>query len=190
MIPVPPLGQAGESSPHRVTMQASASIRPPGRVTPSAISEAAIIASPSDLISIVPPMPVVDGATATAPDGSAFRLDRDDLFGWILSRDAGDGWQRQYSFTLNPVWESDLLMGNHWCSTAPASRFTSSRIVSVVLPKGYASLNGADYRRRSGGEETRAEITDPRVYRLRLSMLFGIDLSADEVAALGVFAGG
>ena len=38
-----------------------------------------------------------------------------------------------------------------------------------------------------GGEETRAEITDPRVYRLRLSMLFGIDLSPEEVAALGVF---
>ncbi|RZM22991.1 MAG: acetyltransferase, partial [Sphingomonas sp.] len=32
-------------------------------------------------------------------------------------------------------------------------------------------------------------ITDPRVYRLRLSMMFGITLSAEEVAALGVIAG-
>ena len=78
-------------------------------------------------------------------------------------------------------------MGNHWCATAPASRFTHAPIVSVVLPKGFASLNGAAYRRRNGEDETIAEITDPRVYRMRLSLLFGIDFTAEEVAALGLF---
>jgi N-hydroxyarylamine O-acetyltransferase len=130
-----------------------------------------------------PPMPLVDGATATGPDGATSRLQRDEAFGWMLSRDA----QPQYSFTLDPVWESDLLMGNHWCSTAPASRFTQAPIVSVVLPKGFASLTGVSYRRRSGGEESVSEIIDRRVYRLRLSMLFGIDLTPEDVDALGVF---
>ena len=32
-----------------------------------------------------------------------------------------------------------------------------------------------------------AELTDPRVYRLRLALLFGLQLSADEVAGLGLF---
>jgi len=31
------------------------------------------------------------------------------------------------------------------------------------------------------------EITDPRVYRMRLSLMFGIDLTAEDVAALGLF---
>lgn len=145
------------------------------------------IADPGFGGSYTPPMPVADGGIATAPDGSVFRLERDEAHGWMLSRDAGGGFQRQYSFTLDDVWASDLLMGNHWCATAPASRFTYSRIVSVVLPKGFASLSGNVYRRRTGDEETIAEITDPRVYRLRLSMMFGIDLSMEEVAALGVF---
>ena len=140
--------------------------------------------------SYTPPMPLVDGATAAAPDGSTFRLARDETFGWILTRDSDGDLQRQYSFTLDQVWDSDLLMSNHWCATAPASRFTHAPIVSVVLPKGFASLNGAAYRRRNGGDETVAEITDRRVYRLRLSMLFGIDLTPEEVEALGVFASG
>lgn len=141
--------------------------------------------------SFTPPMPLSDGAIATAPDTAFFRLDRDEVHGWVLSRNAGGEtggvFQRQYSFTLNPAWESDLLMGNHWCATAPASRFTQSRIVSVVLPKGFASLTGNVYRRRAGDEETIAEITDPRVYRLRLSMMFGIDLSVEEISAFEAF---
>ncbi|WP_260597498.1 arylamine N-acetyltransferase family protein [Sphingomonas endolithica] len=146
------------------------------------------IADPGFGGSYTPPMPLVDGATAMAPDGAAFRLDADPVYGWMLSRDGGQGWQRQYSFTLAQVWDADLAMGNHWCATAPVSRFTKSNIVSIVLPNGFASLQDRDYKRRNGSDETSAEITDPRVYKLRLSMMFGIDLGAEEIAALGVFA--
>ncbi|MEN2786022.1 arylamine N-acetyltransferase [Sphingomonas qilianensis] len=145
------------------------------------------IADPGFGGSYTPPMPLLDGATAVAPDGATFRLEADAVYGWMLSRDAGEGWQRQYSFTLAEVWDADLQIGNHWCATAPASRFTQSAIVSIVLPGGFASLNGNAYRRRNGADEASAEISDPRVYKLRLSMLFGIDLSADAVAALRVF---
>ena len=145
------------------------------------------IADPGFGGSYTPPMPLVDGATLVAPDGATFRLAADETHGWMLSRDAGEGWQRQYSFTLAAVWDADLQMGNHWCATAPASRFTHSRIVSIVLPNGFASLNGLSYHRRNGADEAAAEISDPRVYKLRLSMLFGIDLSAEEVTRLGLF---
>ena len=56
-----------------------------------------------------------------------------------------------------------------------------------MLPAGFASLTDRDYRRSTSSEDMSATIDDPRVYRLRLSLMFGIDLSADEVAALGLF---
>lgn len=147
--------------------------------------------------SYAPPMPLTEGAEAEAPDGARYRLSRDAIHGWMLMRDGhagttdgrggGAGFQPQYSFTTAHVWPSDLAMGNHWSATAPGTRFTTLRVVSIVLPRGFATLTDRSYRRRSGDEETAAEITDPRVYRMRLGMMFGIELTADEVAALGLF---
>ena len=144
-----------------------------------------------------PPMPLADGETASAPDGAIFRLMRDPLYGWMLERDGhpgttdgrgtGEGWQPQYSFTLDPVFTADLVLSNYWTSTAPGTRFLTLRVVSIALPLGFASLTDRSYRRRNGDKEASGEIEDARVYRLRLSMLFGIDLSADEVAQLGLF---
>jgi N-hydroxyarylamine O-acetyltransferase len=140
---------------------------------------------------------LAEGAEVYAPDGGRFRLVRDKTHGWMLSRDghpattdgrgAGPGFQPQYSFTLAQVWDADLAVGNHWSSTAPDSRFTQLRLVNMVLPSGLASLTDRRYHRRAGEDETIAEITDPRVYRMRLGMMFGIDLTAEEVGALGLF---
>jgi N-hydroxyarylamine O-acetyltransferase len=147
--------------------------------------------------SYAPPMPLADGETAAAPDGALYRLMRDPLHGWMLERDGhpgttdgrgtGEGWQPQYSFTLEAVFTADLILSNHWTSTAPGTRFLTVRIASIVLPQGFASLNDKAYRRRNGDKEASAELSDPRVYRMRLSLLFGIDLSADDVVALGLF---
>jgi N-hydroxyarylamine O-acetyltransferase len=141
--------------------------------------------------SYVPPLPMIDGAEAIAPDGARFRL-KSDSAGWLLLRDgdpaltdgrgAGEGWQPQYSFLGDTAPAADLAMGNHWSYAAPLSRFTRHRIVSIVLPHGFATLTDRSYRRKAGGTATQDTITDPRVYRMRLSMMFGIDLSADEVA--------
>lgn len=147
--------------------------------------------------SYAPPMTLADGATADAPDGARFRLARDPLHGWMLERHgdpattdgrgAGHGWQAQYSFTLEPVFPADLMLSNHWTSTAPDSRFRMRCIVSQVLPRGFASLTDRSYRRRNGDNEAGGEIDSARAYRVRLSMLFGIDLAEEEVARLGLF---
>jgi len=144
-----------------------------------------------------PPMPLVDGETAPAPDGAQFRLMRDPLHGWMLERNGdpattdgrgpGEGWVPQFSFTLDPVFAADLILSNYWTSNAPESRFTKLRIVSGILPHGFASLTDRQYRRRNGEQEASGEIEDPRVYRMRLSLLFGIDLSVEEIAQLGLF---
>ena len=155
------------------------------------------IADPGFGGSYAPPMPLSEGAAVAAADGARFTLERGDEFGWMLTRDGdpattdgrgtGDTVQRQYSFTTAPVWDADLAMGAHWASTLPGKRLFDQTIVSIVLPHGFASLTGRSYRRKAGATLSEAEITDPRVYRMRLSMMFGIDLSADDVAGLGVF---
>ena len=144
--------------------------------------------------SYAPPLPLVDGARGEAPDGACFRLEATGDGGWMLWRDGpaattdgrgtGPGWQRQYGFTLSEVFASDLAMGSHWAATAPATRFTTHRIVSIVLPHGFASLTDRFYRRRAGETATEGQITDPRVYRMRLSMMFGIDLPRPETDRL------
>ena len=158
------------------------------------------IADPGFGGSYAPPMPLADGAEAVAPDGARFLLRRDDTHGWMLLRDGeagttdgrgvGPGWRAQYGFTTGPVWDADLAMGNWWASTAPASRFRQLAVASIVLPSGFASLTDRSYRRQAGAERSAGEITDPRVYRMRMSLMFGIDLSADEVAGLGLFPAG
>ncbi len=147
--------------------------------------------------SYAPPMPLVDGAEAVAPDGARFRLLADPVLGWMLLRDGdaattdgrggGQGFQPQYSFETTRVWDADLALSNHWTATAPESRFRRVRVVSIVLPHGLATLTDRQYRRRAGAEGSEGEITDPRVYRMRLSMMFGIDLSVERVAELGLF---
>jgi N-hydroxyarylamine O-acetyltransferase len=145
--------------------------------------------------SYCPPMPLTEGAEAESPDGATHRLSVDER-GWVLSRDGhtaatdgrgGSGWVEQYSFTLAEVAQADLAMSNYWTANAPNTRFVDLVVVSIALPNGFASLTDRAYRRYANGEETSAVIDDPRVYRMRLGMMFGIDLSADEVGNLGLF---
>ncbi len=153
------------------------------------------IADPGFGGSYAPPMPLVDGAQATATDGARFVL-RAATDGWLLLRDGdpgttdgrggGAGWRPQYRFTLGEVSEADLASGNAWTSTDPDSRFVRHRIVSIVLPHGFARLTDRHYRRQVGAAVSEAEITDPRVYRLRLSLMFGIDLTAEQVVRLAL----
>lgn len=148
--------------------------------------------------SYAPPMPLEDGATATSPDGAEHRLRRDPDHGWMLERkgDAAttdgrgaglEGWLPQYSFTAAPAWPADLLLANHWTATVPTSRFVQHRIVSLVLPAGFATLTDTRYSRRNGSEHVEAEIASAKAYRLRLNFVFGIDLDQAEVDALGLY---
>lgn len=149
--------------------------------------------------SYAPPLPLVDGAAADAPDGARHRLESDADHGWMLLREgpainadgrgAGEGFRRQYSFTTDPVWPADLAQANHWTATAPGTRFTTHAIASIVLPHGFASLVDRAYRRRAGAEEASSTIDDPRVYRMRLGLMFGIELSKEDVATIGLFDG-
>jgi len=137
--------------------------------------------------SFVPPLPLADGAEAATDDGARHRLTIDPDHGWMLERDGGEGWQRQYSFTLDPAWPADLDMANHFTATRPGTRFTSLRIASAPTPAGYVSLiDRVLTTSRMGRSETR-EIADAEDYRRVLAETLGLALSAEEIEGLGLF---
>lgn len=149
--------------------------------------------------SYAPPLPLIDGAQASAPDGSLHRLRRQigGLDGdWLLERavpDAGAGetlaWQAQYSFEIAEVASDDLEQVNHWTSTRPGTRFTSLHIASIALEDGFAALTQHSLSLTRGGVTQTHELADPASWRDALAEHFTIELSEDEVARLPLFAG-
>jgi N-hydroxyarylamine O-acetyltransferase len=148
--------------------------------------------------SYTPPMLLAEEPELITTDGMHHRLRRDVDHGWMLERHGDatltdgrgadhEGWLPQYSFTLAPVAPADLILANHWTSTAPGTRFTTLRVASIALPNGFASLTDRHYSRRNIDQATSGEIESAKVYRMRLSLMFGIDLTVEEVSALGLF---
>ncbi len=134
-----------------------------------------------------PPMPLI--ADRIVEDGDVrHRLRRDAEHGWMLERDGGDGWARQFSFTLDVVHDADIAIANYWSATAPDSRFTAEPVLNRILPDGDVSLTGRRLTKRKAGGGTQREIADAAAYRATLADSFGIALSEAEVAALPFFA--
>lgn len=149
----------------------------------------------------LPAIPLVDGATATSPDGASHRLRRTAAPAgeWLLERagpsGATDGraqphedWQPQYSFDLHPVAPDDLEQANHWTATRPATRFTTLHIASIVLPGGFASMVDRTLTVHADGEKSMREIVDAADYAQTLRSLFRLDFSDEDAAALPLFA--
>ncbi|MFC3099757.1 arylamine N-acetyltransferase family protein [Altererythrobacter lauratis] len=151
--------------------------------------------------SFVPPLPLVDGASAQTGDGARHRLRRagEPHGEWLLER-AGprtttDGraqetaeWQAQYSFDLAPVMPMDLEQANHWTATWPASRFRAGLVVSRVLPAGFAALTGCSLSIGGPDGAERRELADAAEVQSALAMHFGLNLPLGEVEKLGLFA--
>jgi N-hydroxyarylamine O-acetyltransferase len=134
-----------------------------------------------------PVLPLAEAGPVATEDGVRHRLRPDSEHGRMLERDAGSGWTRQYSFTLDPVWPADLEQANHFTATRPGTRFTTLRLVSQARPGGYASLIGRTLTVSGEGRSEVREIAGPADYRATLADAFGLALDGDEVAALGLF---
>lgn len=153
--------------------------------------------------SMVPPLPLIDGAEAITPDGARHRLRRAAMPGdpdgvWLLERDGaaeatdgrvvGTGWQAQYGFSLAEVTAGDIEQGNHWTATRPGTRFTTLCVASRVLPDGFAALTDRRLTLYRTGMPTQSgAIENAEAYRGALAEVFGIALTKDEVADLWAF---
>lgn len=155
--------------------------------------------------SYVPPLPLSDGAEAATPDGALHRLRRVGADGaasgeWLLERagpasatdgraQAHDAFQPQYSFTLAEVAPVDLELSNHWTFTRAGTRFTSGCLASIVLPDGFASLNGRRLSVHRAGQAEASDIASADVWREVLGDLFRVDLGVEEAERLFSQAG-
>lgn len=154
----------------------------------------------------VPPLPLAEGGEIASSDGARHRLLHvapagDPTGRWLLERagprattdgraaDHGD-WQAQYSFGLDAAAPADLEQAHHWTATRPGTRFTTTQVVSLALPNGFASLTDGALRIQSGGQLSEERIADHGRYRSVLAGTFGLDLDADEIAALPMFKAG
>jgi N-hydroxyarylamine O-acetyltransferase len=137
--------------------------------------------------SFVPPMRLADGEQVATPDGARHRLGQDDEHGWMLERDGGEGWGRQYSFTLERVWPADLEAANHFTATRLETRFTTLRIASATTEDGYVSLVDRTLTTSRMGRSEAREIDSAEDYRRVLAEVFRLALETDEVEALALF---
>ncbi len=137
--------------------------------------------------SYAPPMPLVADEVTTGPDGARHRLARHREHGWMLQRDAGQGWERQYSFTTEIAYPADLETANHFTATKPDSRFTRLRIVTRALPDGYASLIDRQLTISHAGQAESVDVAGPDEYLQVLDELFDLRLTRAQVDALGLF---
>ena len=137
--------------------------------------------------SFVPPMRLEADAETVTPDTARHRLREDPDHGWVLERDGGDGWGRQYSFTLERVWPADLETANHFTATRPGTRFTTLRIASATTADGYVSLVDRTLTTSRMGRSEARDVETAKDYRRILSDRFGLRLDAGEVDALHLF---
>lgn len=152
----------------------------------------------------VPPLPLVDGATAATSDGARHRLlhlgPSGTLAGeWRLERAgptlATDGrgaphtdWQSQYTFDLSEVAPVDLEQANHWTATRPGTRFTTLHISSIPLADGFASMSDRQLSIYRTGSVEKRTIDTPQHYAATLRAVFRIALSDEEAAQLPLFS--
>ena len=137
--------------------------------------------------SYVPPLPLVADEVVKTADGARHRLVRAGEHGWMLQRDPGNGWAKQYSFTTDKIWQADLDAANHWTATRPGTRFTTLRLASGTLADGYVSLNERTLTVNRMGVPEAREIGSAEEYRQVLEETFTLSLSPDEIEALGLY---
>lgn len=140
------------------------------------------------------PVELADGAV-TADSGWTFRLARRTvpLGGtavaeeWTLhERPARDAdWADLHTFTLDPRYAIDWVVGNHYVSTHPRSPFVRRPVVQRTGPDVRQGLYGTAWvttDRAGGGRRTRE--LEPHEVPEVLADVFGVVLDADDGAAL------
>ena len=148
--------------------------------------------------SLTPPLPLVEGETGPGPDGVRFHLTHAEKHGWVLTRlgapsyldvpeEEAARWQRQYSFTTDPVFRSDLEISNHWTATRQGTPFTSFLMVHRVTAEGFVSLDGRSLRLRDGEGARNLPLPTPQALGKALDQYFDILLAEDELVRLHRF---
>ncbi|MFS0838583.1 arylamine N-acetyltransferase family protein [Paenibacillus sp. 1P03SA] len=73
-------------------------------------------------------------------------MERDPVFGWVLSEKHHGSWRRIYSFTEEPQLPKDFVMASFWCEHSPDSIFTKNAMVAIRTREGRNSVSGKEFK--------------------------------------------
>lgn len=116
-----------------------------------------LLADPGFGMSLVRPIPLVDGAEDDHL-GWRQRVKRVALgpgaWGWELHRYREAGWELAHTTDELPVHPVDVAMGHHFTSTSPASHFTHGLLLAKHLPDRHVTVTTDALTVRRPGEPT------------------------------------
>ena len=105
-------------------------------------------------MSLLRPIPMVDGAEDDYLPGWRYRMRRTDAGEWALSRRRDDGWEVAHTTDALEVKPDDVVMGHHYTSTFPTSHFTKGLRLAKYLPGRHVTLTEETLTIRTPGEPT------------------------------------
>lgn len=115
-------------------------------------------------------------------DLQTFRFVENELAGFMLqiqSYEDEHQWIDMYSLDFEHVFDGDIVCGNHYASTSPNSRFTSSRVATLASENGIITLANHSLKHRANGEVLEIGLAEGEEYLFALKEHFGISLDAE-----------
>ncbi len=97
----------------------------------------------------------------------------------VLQSQRPDGWFDLYALEPESVLPADWVMGNHYTSTYPESRFITTLTVQLSTTEARHVLRGSTYTVSRQGQETVRELTSHLELITLLKEVFGLDLPRD-----------
>ena len=89
--------------------------------------------------------------------GEAYKLERDEVLGWVLWEEKDGAWCRYFSFTEDVALDIDFIQPSFYCELHPASPFNKTAIVAVKTPKGRKAINDRTFKIFQNGALTHEE---------------------------------
>ena len=114
-----------------------------------------MLCDPGFGMSLLRPIPMVDGAEDDYLPGWGYRLHRTGAGDWALFRRREEGWELAHTTDELEVRPVDVVMGHHYTSTFPGSHFTSGLILTKHLPGRHVTVTHESLTIRTPGEPTK-----------------------------------
>lgn len=105
-------------------------------------------------MSLLRPLPMVDGAEDDYLPGWRHRLRRTEAGHWALDRLRDGGWEVAHTTDELEVRPVDVVVGHHYTSTYPGSHFTTGLMVTRHLPGRHVTVTHATVTVRTPGAPT------------------------------------
>lgn len=113
-----------------------------------------LLCDPGFGMSLLRPVPMVDGAEDDYLPGWRHRLGRTDDGAWALHRLRENGWEVAHTVDELPVSPVDVVMGHHFTSTFPGSHFTRGLMVTRHLAGRHVTVTHESVTVRTPGGPT------------------------------------